>query len=110
MNNEEKLEKSKEQAEIIQSIAIQIICLDTDFLKKSAQELRETASHQYAMSTMNRNFSSAKNSLLILKCEAIENLCKYVDSLKKIDACKIEIKNEEPTQKNYELKANDMII
>ena len=63
---EKTKEKSEDQAAIIKSIAIQIYCLDVDYCREIAIEMKVQADRQESLSVLNSNYPQIKNDLLLL--------------------------------------------
>jgi hypothetical protein len=91
---EKTKEKSEEQAAIIKSIAIQIYCLDVDYCREIATEMKVQANRQESLSVLNPNYPQSKNDLLRIQAKALSLLCDYVDALKVVGEINLKIQNE----------------
>ena len=91
---EKTKEKSEDQAAIIKSIAIQIYCLDVDYCREIAIEMKVQADRQESLSVLNSNYPQIKNDLLRIQSKALLSLCDYVNALKDIDEINLKIRDE----------------
>jgi len=91
-------EKSKEQADIIKTIAIIAHGLDLEYLKEGAKQLRQQGSFQNSISILSYKDHSKKTELLLLQAKALNSLCEYIENLKEIDRHKKSMANWDAQQ------------
>ena len=92
--SELSFEKSEEQAEIIKSISFLVAVLDTKYCRKAAKGMIDQASRQESIAVLNPNHPQKKNEILRWQGLALRHLSDYVESLKEVEKCKLELSKE----------------
>lgn len=91
-------EKSQQQAEILQSIAVDVFLLDTEYCREVAEAMHDQASRQESMAVLNPSYPLEKNDLIRKKADALIHLCDYVDALKQVRDIEKEVGEKEKVQ------------
>jgi hypothetical protein len=89
------IEKSQEQAEILQMIGICVATLDLEYLEQAAKDTLMQANRQESMAVLNPSYPQVKNDILRTQGQALSCLCQYIGKLKEIDALKLKMKDED---------------
>lgn len=89
------LEKSQEQADIIQSIAIYILLFDVEYCKEAANDMIQQAQRQESIMVLNPSYPQIKNEILRTQGQALEFLCKYKEALMEVEKLKSELSKEQ---------------
>lgn len=94
---EKNLKNSMDQAATISVIGMYMPLLNTEYLRSCASDFLVQAGKQESLAVLNPMYLQEKNELLREQAKAINTLCNYVDSLKKIDELKVKIKAKDDT-------------
>lgn len=92
---EKTRENSEEQAEVIKSISMLVLALDTDYCLEIVKDMRAQAQRQRSMAVLNPNHPELKNQILDKQASALKSLCDYVNQLKKVEELKKQLAIEE---------------
>lgn len=88
-------EKSEEVAEVLTFIRLQILTLDLDYLKEAARQFQNQAGKQEGLSVLLPSHPQSKNDLLRMQGRALTKLIEYIETLKEIDALKLQVIKDE---------------
>lgn len=89
------LEKSQDQAEIIQSIAVPIFFLDIEYCKEAAKDMIQQAQRQESIMILNPSYSQTKNEILRTQGQALMFLCQYKEALMEVEKLKSGLAKEQ---------------
>jgi hypothetical protein len=99
-------EKSQEQANLIQMIALYIEGIDIEYCTKAAEEMKKQVTFQESIAVLNPSYLPTKNDILNLQAEALEYLINYTKISRKIQKLRKKLKTEEENQNNI----NDLFL
>ena len=99
-------EKSQEQANIIQMIALYIEGIDTEYCTQAAKEMKKQVTFQESIAVLNPSYLPTKNDILNLQLEDLEYLINYTKISRKIQKLRLKLKTEEENQNNI----NDLFL
>lgn len=95
---EKTVEKSQEQADIINAIAIPIVMLDVEYCREAASDMCTQASRQESMMVLNPGYPQLKNDILRKQGKALGLLCDYVSMLKEVEKLKVELADQQANE------------
>ena len=95
---EKTVEKSQEQADIINAIALPILMLDVEYCREAASDMCNQAIRQESMMVINPGYPQLKNDILRKQGEALRLLCDYVSTLKEVEKLKAKLADEQASE------------
>lgn len=93
------VEKSEEQAILLQRIKTTLVMFDIEYLRKLSKLMYDQASRADSASVLIPNYRPEKSELLRCQAKSTEKLCDFLDALKDVDEARIKVNKIEEFQK-----------